>query len=166
MISRWGATSGTIGDDRKQQIEKVDHKVAGELALVVENYINRQMLGYNQDQNHQMRHRVAQVFELMAGNQDQNHRLDDMFGSTSEFHADSLVYFIGLRGTRRLGITGVGELEISAGDVVVLSANLWHFGRIDQEQESLIQFGYLDRVVERKLQSGADSGPTNSISEV
>ena len=152
------ATSGTTDDDRKQRIEKVNDKVAGKLAVELLKYINCQMPGY--------RHRAAQVFGLMDGNQDQNHHLDDMFGGTNEFHADSLVYFIGLRGTRRLGITGVGELEISAGDVVVLSANLWHFGRIDQEQESLIQFGYLDRVVERKLQSGADSGPTNSISEV
>ena len=136
----------------------MNDKVASKLAVELLKYIKCQMPGYV--------HGAAQVFGLMDGNRDQNQHLDDMFGGTSEFHADTLVYFVGLRGTRKLGITGVGELEISAGDAAILSANLWHSGRKDQGQGSLIQCGYLDRVVELKLQSGADSGPTDSISEM
>ena len=164
QFSRWRliqpreATADTTDDDRKQRIEKVNDKMAGQLAVQVLKYVNCEMPGYV--------HRAAHLFGLMDGNQDQNHHLDDMSGGTSEFHADSLVYFIGLRGTCKLGITGVGELEISAGDVAMLSANLWHFGRNDQQQGSLIQFGYLDRVVELKLQSGAESGLTDAISEL
>ena len=158
MIQLRAVTSETTSDDRKQRIEKVNDKVASKLAVELLKYIKCQMPGYV--------HGAAQVFGLMDGNRDQNQHLDDMFGGTNEFHADSLTYFVGFRGTRRLGITSVGELEISAGGVAILSANLRHFDRSDQGQGSLIQFGYLDRVVELKLQSGADSGPTDSISEM